>query len=106
MKIEEAKTLLDGCLRSELQDHAFGDAEVFWYKDGQEVASGYFAGSVNEVYILSGDVRFTGTAARELRDCGKQGVIERNDSTGPVTYSEGVTLPALTLEGVREELEN
>lgn len=106
MELQEAKELLDDCTRSEMQDHAFGDAEVFWFRDLTEVASGYFAGSVNEVYFVQHGVSFKGDDAKSLRNCGKEGAIQRNDQTGPEKYSEGEILPGLTKEAVRQELEN
>lgn len=102
MEIDEAKELLNGCTRSENRDHAFGDAEVFWTKDGVQVAEGYFGNSMQQV--MFDHVTIQGTTASELRDCGIEGHIERNDETGPEEYSEGSILPGLTLEGVRNEL--
>lgn len=102
MEIHEAKELLNGCTRTELRDHAFGDAEVSWWKDGKEVASGYFGSTMSHVTI--GHIPILGTTARELRYCGVEGHIERNDETGPDDFQEGRIMPGLTLEGVREEL--
>src|SRR5688572_24892481 len=102
MELETAKTLLNECVREELRDHAFGDVEVFWSKNGQEIGSGYFNhdGEVS----LGASVHFTGKDAWELRDCGVLGTVERNDSTGPDEFAVGKTMPGLTLEGVRNEL--
>lgn len=102
MEIDEMKELLNGCTRTELRDHAFGDAEVSWWKDGKEVASGHFSSSHNSVMI--GHIPVQGTTARELRYCGIEGHIERNDETGPDEYFEGTIMPGLTLSGVLEEL--
>lgn len=105
MDIEEAKNLLNGAVRHELRDHAFGDAELFWELDGEEVGSGYFGSGHASVTISTEEYHnFEGDDARELRKCGTLGDVERNDETGPNTYSEGTTMPGLTLEGVREEL--
>lgn len=102
MEIDEAKALLRECTRSENRDHAFGDVEVFWTKNGVQVAEGYFGGTTQQV--MFGDVTIQGTTARELRYCGIEGHIDRNDETGPEEYSEGSIMPGLTLEGVRSEL--
>lgn len=102
MEIDEMKELLNGCTRSENRDHAFGDAEVYWTKNGVEIAEGYFSGSVQEVSI--GHIPVRGTTASELRYCGIEGHIERNDELGPEEYVQGRIMPGLTLEGVREEL--
>lgn len=105
MDLEAAKELLNKCVRQELRDHSFGDVEVFWMLDGKEIASGYFGGgdaglSFEEIE----GAHFQGTDALELRDCGNIGHVERNDETGPDTFSLGYTMPGLTLEGVRKEL--
>lgn len=101
MELSQAKRLLEECQREELRDHAFGDAEVYWMRHGKEVAFGYFGRDAS----VSGDGwSFGGDEAWQLRKCGKLGAVERNDETGPDTYSEGACMPSLTLEGVREEL--
>lgn len=111
MTLSEAKELLNSCVREELRDHAFGDAEVFWSKDEKKVAEGYFNGGNAGVWfydILVSDgtkmASFSGEKARELRECGAKGHISRNDETGPEQYVEGYTMPGLTAEGVRKEL--
>lgn len=106
MKLAEAKELLDGTVRTELRDHAFGDAEVSWHKDEVEVASGYFNGTVQEVIILDGPQTFNSDEAKELRSHGVLGDIERNDETGPVHYEEGKMMPGLTSEFVKHELQD
>lgn len=102
MNFEEAKTLLNSCERSELRDHAFGDTEICWVLDGAEVADGYFGNKIASVSV--GGRSFFRDEARELRKCGKLVTIERNDTTGPEEYQEGVTMHLLTPEGVLEEL--
>jgi hypothetical protein len=110
--LSEVKAILSGCTRSELRDHAFGDVEISWTKDGKMVAEGYFGGGgpvVASYCCCAGDCKcgsweFSGKAAVELRKCGTLGEVERNDETGPDTYAEGVCLPGLTLDGVRKEL--
>lgn len=106
MTLEEAKELLDKCDRGEQRDHAFGDTEITWWLDGKEVAGGYFGGGSANVWIDHQEFRaaFKGEVAQQLRKCGAKTVIERNDETGPDEYQEGVTMPGLTLEGVRDEL--
>lgn len=84
LTLDEAKALLATCVRSELRDHYFGDAEVYWEKDGAEIAVGYFGETAQIVF--EGAARFDGDEARELRRCGTKGTYERNDSTGPDTY--------------------
>ena len=77
---EQAKALLNDCERDELRDHAFGDAEVYWMLSGEEVASGYFGIEAQEVYVNG--LVFRGDEARELRQCGTCGRVERNDAAG------------------------
>lgn len=109
MTFEEAKKLLNRCRKSELRDHAFGDAEVGFYLDERHVAEGYY-GKDSSISILSEDqsgvtdTEFTGKEADELRNCGSSEKISRNDSTGPDTFKQGECLPGLTLEGVFKEL--
>lgn len=95
MTFEQAKKLLDKCVRYELRDHYFCDREVFWktHEDGEDVADGYFGGGTNTVYIMEDAVDFdrkvfTGQEARELSQCGRIVHVERNDTAGP-DYYEG-----------------
>lgn len=104
MELEEAKTLLDGCDRVELRDHAFGDKEVFWDKNGVDIAEGYAGSSMVSVTMEEG-TSFTNDDARALMSCGTLGTVCRNDETGPAMFVEGQIMPGLTLEGVRQELE-
>jgi hypothetical protein len=109
MNLEEAKTLLNGATRHELRDHAFGDMEVYWVKNGKEIACGYFGGDHAEISVFkpaADATTFDGDDARALRECGTLGMAARNDETGPNEFIEGQTVPGLTLEGVREELTN
>jgi hypothetical protein len=81
--LEEAKELLDGCLREGLVDYAFGDSEIGWWLDGCHVAEGYFSGSGDSVTIESNGQRFVGAEARELKHVGRNhGRVLRNDSLG------------------------
>ena len=77
---DDAKRLLSQCVRDELRDQAFGDAEVYWRKNDVEIATGYFGNSGSSVggpgWSLEGD------PARALRFCGEAGLIERNDAQG------------------------
>jgi len=103
MTFEEAKAILNTCVREELRDHAFGDREIYWTRDGQEIAFGYSGSSVS--FGFSGDdTVFSDDEVRELLRCGSLGTVERNDSTGPDTYTDGACMPGLTLAGVREEI--
>jgi hypothetical protein len=85
---EQALNLLGLCERGELRDHAFGDREVFWIRNGVEVAGGYFGGGNADVWINEefGGGSFKGNEARELAARGSNVKIERNDETGPDTY--------------------
>lgn len=103
MELSEAKATLNLCVRGECRDHAFGDVEVFWTRDGEEVADGYFGGGTASVHVQG--TSFQGSEAHELRACGAEGEIGRNDETGPDEFIEGFTMPALTKEYVRHELE-
>lgn len=102
--MNDVMKLLRCCLRHELRDHAFGDVEVTWSKDGQDVASGYFNRTGG--MVSCGDQTFTGIAAEPMRNLGTLSTVERNDSTGPAIFQEGVIMPALTTEYVRYELED
>ena len=108
MNVEEAKKILDGCVRSECRDHAFGDKEVFWTKNGVDTAEGYFGSSMASVTIYEGEdttFSFKSDDALSLMNAGTLGQVGRNDETGPSEFSLGATMPGLTLEGVRQELE-
>ena len=115
MTLEEAKAFLNGLVRSELRDHAFGDREITWCDSaGKERADGYSGSTGTFVSIYSekedehgdpleiGD--FEGRDALQLLKCGSEGLVERNDSTGPDNYQDGQCMPGLTLKGVRDEL--
>jgi len=102
--IEEAEAYLKDSVRQELRDHAFGDAEVLWYKDGNEVANGYFSGSQADISVPFFSLKLKGDEARKLRYCGVEGRVDRNDETGPANFSEGTIMPGLTKEAVFEEL--
>lgn len=113
MDIDEAKEFLNGCVRHELRDHAFGDTEVSWLKDGLIVASGYFSGTTADVWVapslppgvpIGDSTTFHGHESHELRKCGTEGAIERNDETGPDDYVEGDIQPGLSRGDVFHEL--
>jgi hypothetical protein len=80
VELEEARTLLSECTRSELRDEAFEDTEVFWHNDGVEVAGGFFNAraayitiTVNNTYSFLRD-----DDARSLRECGTLGVLDHD----------------------------
>ncbi len=78
--ISEAKLVFRDCTREELVDHAFGDAEVYWYdREHNEVAVGYFGNSDEGVDFFDGS-SFSGNASCELRYCGDLKRADRNDS--------------------------
>jgi len=106
MDTDEAREVLSACQRSELRDHAFGDKEVYWTRDGEDVGVGYFGGGRASVWIHKEDTDFTadGETARELSECGTLKHVERNDEMGPDTYVEDKIMHGLTKEGVLEEL--
>lgn len=83
--LAEAKKRLESSSREQLVDHAFSDAEVYWFVSGQSVASGYF-GNTSEVGLDATADReateFRGSEADELRYCGTLTRSERNDSGG------------------------
>ena len=114
MTLDEAIEKLNLAVRSELRDHAFGDREISWEIDGKERADGY-SGSTGTFITIFGDeldeegypiavAEFEGRDAFKLLECGFTGHVERNDSTGPDRYADGVCMPSLTLKGVRDEL--
>jgi hypothetical protein len=78
----QVTVLLAGCVRHELVDHAFGDAEVTWMKGDIRVADGYF-GKTKQVSPSDPTApkwRFEGVLAHLLRRLGTAGSYERNDS--------------------------
>lgn len=106
MTKEEAFEKLSQCERHELRDHAFGDREITWIKNDLVVAAGYFGSTCNIGFVLEKEYfYFEGHDAVYLSSAGTVSSIERNDSTGPEKYEDGVVMPSLTLEGVRKELE-
>lgn len=108
MQFADARALLESCTRNELRDHAFGDTEISWMKDGREVAGGYFSGRNADVWIRVDEdstiVGFEDMEARQLRDYGIPGQIFRNDETGPKEFQEGQVMPRLTIDGVLQEI--
>ena len=76
--IDQVKARLSECVRSELRDHAFGDAEVYWTLNDEEIASGYFGLDACEIYVDG--LKLVGDEARQLRQCGTLGKVERNDA--------------------------
>lgn len=120
LTIEQAEQLLRLSERDELRDHAFGDAEVYWFAtfEGKrvELATGFFGGGHDGVsihnprklgmdpndYETVGD--FKGEDARRLRYLGKEGRIDRNDETGPDHFTEGDVMPGLSKGDVFYEL--
>jgi len=105
MNVDEAQVLLNGCVRSELRDHAFGDTEVTWTNGNDLIAEGYFNGEKADVFLIDPhEGIFKGSDAFILLRCGTDGVLERNDSIGPEEFVIGRTMSKLTKEGVKEEL--
>ncbi len=86
MPLDYAKTFLAASTRDVLKDHAFGDSEVFWLRDGRQIAFGYF-GRSKSVSIKEtkqfGSTSFEDKEAGELEFLGKNGVYERNDAGDP-----------------------
>ena len=88
MELFLAKECLNLCEREELRDHAFGDREIVWTFEGQEVAGGYFGSTGQSVWINKlGQPgteigSFEGDEARELSSCGKLKALHRNDMQG------------------------
>lgn len=103
MDLASAKLVLNDCERQELRDHAFGDVEVYWFMQGHEIAGGYFGRGRYEVWLTPKST-FNGNDALELRKCGKEGIVARNDETGPDEFELGKVMPGLDREGVRQEL--
>lgn len=107
MDIEEATKILSSAIRSELRDHAFGDMEVTWTKDGIVIADGGFGSSMDYVTIGVEEhtmFSFKNADARKLMSCGTLGKVGRNDETGPDEFVEGQVMPGLTTQGVFDEL--
>ncbi len=101
---EEIAKALSACVRFELRDHAFGDVEVTWLKDENEVATGYFNGR-SDATIHIGTVTIVGKSCQQFRNLGSAGPIDRNDETGPAEFKEGTVMPKLTREYVEAELD-
>lgn len=80
MTLDEAKALLATCERDELRDHAFGDMEIVWTRDGVSIASGYFGHDAAGVSFDG--VAFEDDDARALRHLGRLAGVHRNDTTG------------------------
>lgn len=90
--------------REELRDHAFGDVELFLsYKD-KEVGGGYFGAGHSSIWVFN--YSFEGDLARAIGNYIPLKAVERNDSTGPASFTLGQTMPGLTLAGVQKELAN
>lgn len=104
MTIEEAEEFLNACEREELRDHAFGDVEIYWMKDGDEAARGHFGSTDFSVSIYPMESSFKGAEAQRLRNCGTLKKVERNDETGPDEYKEGQTMKGLSLGDVLMEM--
>lgn len=68
MNFEEARCVLSYCHKETLSDLSFDDAEVYWtfLGNSDEIASGYFGQSGNEVVLFDGSI-FTGEEAQLLR---------------------------------------
>ena len=68
MNIEEAKKILNKCVRSELRDHAFGDREIFWFSGDADkaVATGYVGNGSISVGFTDGTATFKHDEARQL----------------------------------------
>lgn len=88
MTLQQAMEMIRGSTKSESRDHVFGDREVYWEKDGKEIASGYFSSTTREV-VMTGSSCFEGEAAYQLDRVPTvrlHGSICRNDETGEDTY--------------------
>lgn len=87
MTVAEAQAFLSGSSKFECRDHSFGDREVYWSKDGKDIADGYFGSSSQHVSIQG--QRFVGNDAYLLDKvaCRREhGSISRNDETGEDYY--------------------
>lgn len=83
--LDEARARLTDAKREQLVDHAFGDAEVYWFVNGQTAASGYFGRTASVGLDATADrdeTEFTGDDARALRYLGELTLSERNDAGG------------------------
>lgn len=89
MNLEQAKAFLQDTKRETLADHTFGDAEVYWMRDGKKVASGYFG---RESSVTIGTATFTGSEANELESCGNFGSYTRNDGSISEEKSKPLTV--------------
>lgn len=84
MDINQAEQKLRDCRKAELQDHAFGDAEVSWFNsDGALVADGYFSRNKSMVTFETDSPEppsFQEDDARRLRSCFTTQTVSRNDA--------------------------
>ena len=86
MNLTQASKLLVESHRSELVDHAFGDAEVYWEDDkGREIAEGYFGRNSQGVDFVDGG-SFSSNDAMTLRDLGILVASKRNDSLDDLNH--------------------
>lgn len=105
MELDEVIYLLMSSSREELRDHAFGDAEVYWSRNGKAIAVGYFGSTSGVSVTFEGQTTsFLDKDADRLRYLGTLAKVERNDETGPDQYQEGNCMPGLTLAGVFKEI--
>ena len=86
MTFEEAKALLVSAWRDVLTDSAFGDEEVGWVLDGEEIATGYFGGSKSRAEVLvhgadGANSVFYGDEAKELRRLGRFSTCTSNNES-------------------------
>jgi len=106
MTLVEVKALLAQCARSELRDLTFGDAEIYWTKDGKEVAFCYEGRTVP--LVVSGGYEegkatweFRDGEARLLLSLGRPVRISRNDV--PVVSKPGRVPLKLNLGSVLQK---
>ena len=84
MSLETAKEFLSASVRDAIVDDNFGDSEVYWLRDGREVAYGYFSSSSDSVSIEEtkkfAPTTFRGDDAQQhLKSLGQSGHIEINN---------------------------
>lgn len=107
ISLNEVRDILASCTRSELRDHAFGDREIFWRTSDGEIVAEAYDGSVCSFHYEYEGKKFTSDnegTLKELFSLGITGVVERNDSTGPDEFTQGVVMPGLSEDDILKEL--
>ncbi len=89
LSLEEAKAILQGCVRGCLKDSWSGSSELDWFKDGKEYATGFLSYPTVSLVVYPQGMyvgceipiacaKFSGDEARELMQYGVMGSFQFN----------------------------